>query len=540
MSDVTEGYLALDDAGEGYDNAHLYYAGEVAERFASRRLARKLSRHQWRVNLAKTPVDSAADRLEIVATRVVTGTDPTDTDELLAASDADNALLTSVWDANAMLFEAPNIMRRACEYGDAFVLVWEATADGGLPVINYHSPSSMRVIYDRENPRLKRFAVQWWCLKDITGMERHRVNLWYADRVEKWVTKVAANPEKPESWEPYLEDGQVEGDHVVSHDYGEVPVFHFRTTTAAAGYGTPLHYHGYGVQDAYNKIVATHMSSIDYHAAPQRYALTDDGATDGDDDFDDDEDWNNLADEPGPITSQMAEQRHGGSGLRSGAGEVWWLKGVKSVGQFDPAAAAVFIEPLNFYAKVMAQVTTTPFEMFDESAVAISGESRRRKEGPFTKKVRDLQMLFASEWANLLAFALKVAGAPGRKVDVRFAPAEVVGDAEGWSTIKSKIEAGVPVRQALLEAGYTDDQVDDWYPEGEENTFRVTDLVVVADILQKIGAAVALGLISKEEARNMLPEGILPESAPGTPVPGPAAPPSPVPVPAPNGLPVGG
>jgi hypothetical protein len=41
--------------------------------------------------------------------------------------------------------------------------------------------------------------------------------------------------------------------------------------------------------------------------------------------------------------------------------------------------------------------------------------------------------------------------------------------------------------------------------------------VAVADVLQKLGAAVALDILSAEEARAMLPEGVIPEGSPAPP-----------------------
>jgi hypothetical protein len=38
-----------------------------------------------------------------------------------------------------------------------------------------------------------------------------------------------------------------------------------------------------------------------------------------------------------------------------------------------------------------------------------------------------------------------------------------VNDLEGWQTVASKLDAGVPPAQAFLEAGYSDEQVDAWF-----------------------------------------------------------------------------
>jgi hypothetical protein len=196
-----------------------------------------------------------------------------------------------------------------------------------------------------------------------------------------------------------------------------------------------------------------------------------------------------------------------------------WFENVKSVGQFEPAKAEAFTGPLKMYLQLMSQVTKTPLDMLDDSGDEPSGESRRRKDAPLTSAIRDYSVMYAATWSEVFSFALKVAGMKDKVVKVTFAPAEVVSDAEGWATIKAKIEAGVPVRVALLEAGYAEEQVDDWYPEGEENTLRVVDLEAVSRILQQLASAVALEILTKDEARALLPEGVLPDADEAAPEP---------------------
>jgi hypothetical protein len=507
MSDVLDGFTSLQDAAPGYDEAHSYYSGTVGEVFGSRVMKRLLRRQgkPFKVNVIKSVVDAVGDRLELMALTV-------------ADDKPASALLADIVKANALNFEASNVHHRACEFGDAFVMVWDnPDEDDDTPVVNYHSPLGMRIVYDPDNPRRKKYAVQAWQEKSALGATAWRVNLLYPDRIERWRTKAGSKPEEAGSWEEAPTDPEDEESWQTENPYGEVPVFHFRNLTP---YGTPRHLDGYGAQDAVNKLVISHMSTIDFHVFPQRYALTEPGAADDEFDLDDDDDG---FEDDDPAQDAGDDRKHG---IKSGPAEVWWLKNVKSVGQFDPASSEAFTGPLGMYLRLMAQTTKTPLHMIDDSGDEPSGESRRRKDAPLTSAVRDYSKMFATVWEDIAAFALKVAGMDDRNVKATFAPAEVVTDAEGWATIKAKIESGVPVRQALAEAGYTEDQIDEWFPEGAENSLRVTDLVAVADILQKLGAAVALGIISGEEARAMLPEGILAADAPAPAAP-PAAPPAP-------------
>lgn len=518
---AAEGFTALTDAEPSYSEAHRYYTGEVPEVFASRTLARLVRKtgDRFKMNVIKAVPDAVADRLDVLSMNVVpaAGEQTINTPSGGTVTSPAQARLGRIIEANGLDSEIPKWLHRASEYGDAFVIVWEGEEEGDEPVVNYVDPARLRVVYDTDNPRVKRYAVHSWKVKNPLGdaAERWRVNLLYPDRIERWETKPGAKPENPESWVESPADPEDEDSWIEENPYGEVPVFHLRNDTP---YGFPEHRNGYGAQDAVNKIVIAHMTTVDFHLAPQRYALVENDEDEDDDEFDLDAEFDD-SEEPTSV-----EEREARKGIRSGAGELWWLKGVKSVGQFNPAEAKTFTEPALFYLGLMAQMTTTPFHVLDQSGDEPSGESRRRKEGPLVKKVKDRAKMYGPELGRLLSFALRVAGLEGRRVEVTFAPPEVVSDAEGWATIKAKIEAGVPVRTALLEAGYTSEQVDEWFPEGEENAFRVADLVAVADVLQKLGAAVAMNIISAEEARALLPEGVFPEGAPAPPGPPPAPP----------------
>lgn len=525
MSDCTDGYAAIVDAEGAYSEAHAYYEGEVAEVFASQAVARRLRKtgDRFKMNVIRSVVNAVSDRLDILSTTVSGSTEATIAQQRLDA----------IKDANGFEFEMPNVLRQASELGDSFVLVWDTVGEdgeaAGEPVLNRHSPLSMRVVYDADNPRVKKYAVQVWKVKQTGDRDGkptgYRMNLYYADRVERWVNAQGTKPEDETGWEHYLDETGDPDSWVIPNPYGEVPVFHFRN---GAPYGEAEHRHGYGSQDAINKIVIAHMSTIDFHIAPQRYALTEPN-TAGPDDFenDDDEDDFTVDTEPSTPAEKSAKK-----GLKSGPGTMQLFENVKSVGEFSAADSKNFIDPAAFYLRMMAQTTETPLHLVDESGDEPSGESRRRKEAPLVKKVKDRQRMYAATIGEMLSFALKVAGLDGREVVVTFAPAEVVSDAEGWATIKAKMEAGVPVRQALAEAGYSTEQIQEWFPEGEENGFRLADLAVVADILQKIGAAVAMNIITAEEGRALLPEGALPEGSPTLPVlPAPPTPTVPEPEP---------
>lgn len=501
-ADAAEGFSLLDEARPAYEEAHRYYSGEVGEVFASARLQRRLKNTsgRFRVNVIRSVVASVANRLELASITVEGG-----------RTREAQAMLERIVEANGLDVEAKNVTARASEFGDALLLVWYPDEEGGVPVVNLLDPRRARLIYDVDNPRRKRYGVHAWSGKDEAGNEYVRVNLWYVDRIERWVTKVGQRAtDDPADWQESLAEADDPDSWWEKNDTGVIPFFHFRNGTP---YGEPEHLHGYGAQDAITKIVASHMGTVDYHLAPQRYALTED-------DNEDSDDFGLDRDEFDPDEGDEVKD----DGVRSGPGEMMMFKRVKSVGQFTPADSSTFIDPAGFYIRMMGQTTDTPLHIVDESRDEPSGEARRRKEAPLTEKVKDRQRFYAPVWEDALTFALRLAGFNDVKVTARYAPAEVVGDAEGWATVKAKMEAGVPMRIALMEAGYSKEQVDEWWPEDEGGEMRTADLAVVAKVLAELSTAVSLGLVTAEEARAMLPDGVLPEGMELPPAPTPPTP----------------
>jgi hypothetical protein len=525
--DLMIGLQQLANGLPDYHRAEMYYECTMPEFFASIRLRRALERTgvSFRFNLASTPVDVMADRLEIASL-----TCPDD-------EEADT-VLQDIWEHNLMDLATASQHLRTGEFGDTYVIVWPSApeADTDEPDENayndaaiersrrtlsvrgssvfatrgvhqvpdgvdtdvdifYNSPKTTRIVYDADNPRVKRFAIKKWTEPAPLGSKakpQNRVNLYYRDRIEKYISAPNSKGNQRKDWLRYEDDE--DGGWPIENPFAEIPVFHFRTDMP---YGTPEHRAAYGPQDAINKLMITHMATIDYHGFPQRYVLSEAGNySDELADFDTDDDINRFEDTGHDST------------LRSGPGEVWWLNGVKSAGQFNPPAPEVFLTPLDTYIRMMAQVTRTPLHYFDPqvySRYAPSGESIRASEVPLLKKVRKRQIAYGSTWLEVFRFALKVAGVDTDPlIDLRWIPAATIDDAAGWSMIQQKQNAGVPVRQTLLEAGYDPDMVDSWLVNGEGLEQRVKLLATIATAAQSLGTATGFGVLDAADVNKVI------------------------------------
>jgi hypothetical protein len=478
-----------------YMAAYEYADGTRTELFASTIVARMLraaGAAEFNVNIARRPIDAVLDRLSVAAVTVVED-EPAEDGEPTPDTPGETAtdVLTSrVWDANELDLEWPDAMRKAMSYGDGYVFVWPGVDEGDVDVY-FDAPTVGRMFYDPESPRRKLFYAKSWEEGD-----RKRLTLYYPDRIERWVTLPNTRGNKPQDWQPHIDVDDEEADdrpepHVEPNPYGVVPVFHLRP--GSRPYGRPEHFDVFGAQDAITKLLATLMSTVDYHGAPQRYALTGRRPTDDVSDiFEDDDD---LGSAPSSDISN----------LRSGPGELWMLRGVDAVGQLAPADVDAFMKPTSMYLRFASAVTATPMRYFEPTGVMPSGEAQRADEAPLLKKCETREKEFGGELSNALEFAMRILGYEV-EVSVRWAPGQSIDDLQGWQTANEKIKAGVPVRQALLEAGYSAEQVDAWLYDHDENDMkrRVELLVQLGQAVQSLGAGVALGVLSTEAVADVI------------------------------------
>ena len=465
LENAVQGITSRQDA---MTQASQYYEGNEPEVFASVRLRRALERTgtSFRVNYARTAVQAVLERLELAAVTATMKDQAVldETEELVDTTgelDDINQMLTEVWEDNELGIESNEIHRSALVYGECYVMVWPADDPDDVDDdpddaamqdvdITLNSPVYTSLFYDQENPRRKKFAAKMWRLND--ELNRTRVNLYYPDRVEKWISKGKAAKKQTDfveyidMFENPLDEEDPSPIWPMPNPFGEVPVFHFRTQRP---HGRPEHRDAFGPQDMINKLVVNQMSASDFSAFPQRYVLAGNTASNEASDFDQELDPVNLEENRARLTAAP--------------GELWWLQGDDlKIGQLDTSDASAFLDPLREYVKGMASVTATPLHYFQGMGGAPSGESLRAAEAPLIKKVRDRQQSFGNTWKEVFTFALKVLGVTGVNVDVRWASPQSLDDKDAWEAAAAKHAAGVPLKQILMEMGYSEAQADLW------------------------------------------------------------------------------
>jgi hypothetical protein len=493
--DVLTGWIAMEDALPGYLEAEKYATGTIDEVFADPAIADKLrvTGERYRFNLIRTVISARLDRCEI---------------DMVKVPDNETATqrLMEIWDANEMAIHYPGLLKDVFTYGDGYVQMWEIDPDTdvvGLDPdlvacgveITTHGPKNARMMYDPQNQRRKLFMIRRWCERTVATRDVWRVDLYYADRIERWISVEAGGLTEESGWIPYDED---EEDWSSPHTFGEVPFFHHRT---ALPYGVPLHLEGYGTQDALNKELITLLTTTDSQGHAQRYQLLKDDAVL--DENNDDPQWVEDGDASAVSPGGMTKSGGVGSGMRTGPGTMQTFTGTEEVGQFAAADPAVFIEPVLLFIRLMAQLTNTPLHDFDPSGDVPSGESLKREEAPLVKSIEWLQVLQTSPLREQWRFALRMVGVTVPRVEVQWAPVTSADSVDDWAVVTAKQAAGVPVDQTLAEAGYVPEQVAEWLDANAEAATLAQRVVLLGQIgtaVRDLSSGVALGVLSEESA----------------------------------------
>jgi hypothetical protein len=310
--------------------------------------------------------------------------------------------------------------------------------------------------------------------------------LFYADRIEKWISGPGDRQKTAKEFTPFL-DPDEDGDNdypgsgedpdddpapastlPMVNPYGQIPVFHLRT---AHDYGMPEHRNAFALQDAASKLVEMLMVTVEFNGFPQRYALqeADSFGTQSirEDPLADDSPaaWDHDFTETALSTTSVvsgAISNETGSNYESNPGAMQIFKGFKEVSQFHTADPAAFLDPLRECALLISTTTSTPLWKFQGLGGSTpSGEALKIAEMPLVKKVRDRMRMFGTTWQQVCEFALKILGIDAH-VKVAWGNPATSDLMETWLLVEKMIELGVPRDVALMRAGVSEAEAQEW------------------------------------------------------------------------------
>lgn len=431
---------ALEDLKARAPRYHLYRAYDEGDHrllFATEKYRNAFGDlfREFADNLCEDVVDGITDRLQVMGW--------TSTDQAL------NSLADEVWTLNQGQSRTGAVHRHAFREGDGFSMV-QLGKDQRARIYK-QKPSQMAVRYDTDNPDEMAVAAKVWKVG-----KRWRCNLYYPDgTTERWASKGSTSdggaPAKGAfslmaDGDPLLGDGEA----VTSNELG-IPVFHFPNGDLS-GYGKSILRGVIPLQDALNKAVADMLVTMEGHAAPLRWAT-------------------GIETEYDPVTGQEKDPFKGkntpGSVLRTGNKDA-------DFGQFDASEMNGFLDVQDqFKIEIARKGYLPPYAITfrGTSGNAPSGISLLVAEGRTVKLAKDRQRDWGQEHRRQMAFALNLergtSDVTPDDVDLDWAPPETRDEQALVELLLLKKELGVPKETLLKEAGYSQDEVDEFLDQAE-------------------------------------------------------------------------
>ncbi len=167
-----------------------YYNGDHALAFATEKFRNAFGVlfAAFADNLSPVVCDAVADRLKVIGFGVEEG------------DDAYGGAAWELWEENRMDRQSGQVHLDALKEGDAYVVVWPDPETGEVQIYP-NDPSRVVVGYSQETPGLVDMAAKVWAVSD----GRVRCNLYYPDRIEKYVTDRSTKGAFPRSLKSWIQ-----------------------------------------------------------------------------------------------------------------------------------------------------------------------------------------------------------------------------------------------------------------------------------------------------------------------------------------------
>lgn len=403
-----------------YTKCEHYYAGKHNLIFATEKFRNAFGFlfRTFADNLMPAVVDAVADKLQVTGFRVEEGD----------AGAGDEAW--AVWQRNRMDARAGEVHQEALRAGDAYVIVWPDQR--GNVTIYPNRAALCTVRYDDEIPGKVIWGAKLWFMQD----KKVRLNLYFPDRIEKYVTSQTCPNGLPDGESQFVEF-KVDGEAwPLAHDWGVVPVFHFANNAAVGRMGRSELADVMPLQDALNKSVLDMMVAMEFAAFRQRWATG--------------------------IEIDFDAEGKPKAPFEPGVERLWTSDSPDTkFGEFEESDLSKYIEVQNGFRTEIARVSGTPLHyMMLNSGQLPSGEALRMLEARHLSKVKDRQGTFGNVWEEVIALALRMADkGDSIRLFTEWADPAPQSEKERMEALVLKQQIGVPETQLLTEAGYGAEQI---------------------------------------------------------------------------------
>lgn len=417
-----------------------YYAGRQRVQFAGEQAQSQFGKKLERLtcNRCAGVVDALADRLQVMGFTEATG---------------DTAVVDAIWQANGMDLVQGDIHQEALTTGDAYLLIWPDLRTGA-PVIYPHPSDRMSVVMSAENPRVLEAGLKVWRQRD----GRWRANLYFADRLEKYVTKAIGDdlPIDQRAWDQWQDEADLSWPIPYDATWaGTVPVFRFANNASMGDPGRSELRDIIPLQDRYNQTLANLAVTEEHQSFRQRWATGIQLMRD-------------------PDTGKVIPP------FRAGPGDLWTSTSeATKFGDFDAADMRQFLDTAEGWEMRIARTSRVPMHYLMMTGSPPSGEALKTAEAPFVAKIKDRQRAFGSTWAAAMRFAARIAGADVDLTTV-WQSAETRSDRDYWELAQARRDRGISDQAILREWGYTDEEIAVFAQEIAEGSTATGDALAQA------------------------------------------------------------
>lgn len=355
-----------------------------------------------------------------------------------------------LWQANRMDAKQIDVHRSAIRDGETFVFVeWDDEEErvSFIPHPRYTDPYfegtgfGCKAFYpdDDQNQPMEKASKRWTeRYEDDRGGShtRRRMNVYYPERVEKWVIGGVQGDES--GWVPFVEEGETWPIPWVDAR-GEplgIPIVHF----ANPGRKSEL-WDAVPVQDLINKTALDIIATADACGFPIRFV-----------------NWT-------PTTDGLPPESDGGNLLQLFPGAWVQMPETGTVETIPPADIVRLMDSLDSWILKLAQITDTPISRFQVTRQVAAEGTIKQQEAPLLAKIRIRQTHFGNSWEDCFYIARRLENVKARGVDEEallstlWEQAETRDEKAYREALQLEMLMGVPKEKLWEKLGYDQDEI---------------------------------------------------------------------------------
>ena len=414
---------------ENYDRLQAYYEGNHRTQITDRMREFLPSGMDFVDNFMGCVVDALVERLNVIG---FTATVPdSEQGDLL---DDINAWAWDTWQTLRMDATQLEVHTVAAMKADCYVLVaWDNEKD--RLSITANDPALIVPSYQNG---VMAFASKTWMEHSLAADPVHRLNLYYPERVEKYIA--AGN-----SWRQFMEEGDASWPLPWVDQAGEplgIPLIHFRNNRHGNDFGTSELHSVIPLQDALNKALIDFVQVNDTLGFQQRYTVNVLSPSDG------------YEVSPGTVWHMQTQEIEGNSPYE--------------VGQFSLSDPEKLIKSMEELVDHIAGISRTPKHLFKLSGTPPSGEALKVAESGLVHKTTSRMVELGNAWEDVMMLASRVQTTfgeatpltPATILSTTWDDPETRNEESHLRALQSKMALGIPQRQLWREMGYSQGQID--------------------------------------------------------------------------------